>query len=162
MHDLIHVFVNYLSVSVKEKEKKTHEKAFVFAATQFCFYVALNYFCFLFSPISSHHLHLPAVRYFRPPTSPTPLHCNAAPSPIPRPLPYCRGQLPGRVRRQPRRLVPVRWSRGREASRPSGVSDGARRRNCSPDLIIATMKVSVVGTVMDGQALLYRHTIIAL
>lgn len=95
---------------------------------------------------------------FAPLYSPTPLHCNAAPSPTPRPLPYCRGQLPGRVRRQPRRLVPVRWSRGREASRPSGVSDGARRRNCSPDLIIATMKVSVVGTVMDGQALLYRHT----
>lgn len=70
---------------LKKRKKITHETAFVFAASQFCFYVALNYFCFLFSPISSHHLHLPAVRYCHPPYPPHPpcivtLHSSLTPA----------------------------------------------------------------------------------
>lgn len=128
----------------------SHENAFVFAATQFCFMLLWIIFVFLFFLPRPDHLNARPVlliqnRYTYQKLLCTTFCCNVALSLVPCLFPFWHVQHPEQVPRRLRRLVPVRWSRGLEASRRSGVSDGKRRRNCWPELTIATMKVSMVG-----------------
>lgn len=120
------------------------------------FYINLsNYITNLHSinPLLHHTYQYPSNNF------PCTILCTTNPH-IARSYPYypnSREQRPDRVRRQPRHLVPVRWSRGLGASRHSGASGGAPRRSLSPDHIIAMTKVYVRGLWMDIHRLVNKN-----
>lgn len=141
-----------------------------FAATPFCFYVRFELFLFFvfpppsFLPTSISHSYFviclliylnlvpiqnQILKYLSKITPDTYIPYCTILTPVSHTTVLIREQRPARARLPRLRRVPVRWSRGLEASPRSGASGGRPPRNWSLERTTATTKVPVVG-VVDG------------